>query len=330
MLSGLHQQVRRTLVRHALLADGSRVLIGLSGGSDSVALTLLLRDLSEHGGFEVAGLAHLNHGLRPTSDRDEAFCRELAGRLGLPLTVSRAPVADYAREHRLSTEAAARTIRYSFLNAAAAEQRADRVAVGHTQDDQAETVLMKLVRGAGPVGLGGIYPKKGVIIRPLLEVSRSALRAWLETRHQGWVEDETNEDLANPRNRMRLRVLPELALALGGDPRAPIARAAMLIREDSEWLDLQADISFSRLVSAGEAGLRVDAAGVNALPPPLASRVLRRALCLVAGTAEVGLEHVESVKALLRTRGAGVDVPGGRVELSAGILVLIERKASPK
>jgi len=330
LLTGLHQQVRRTIHRHGLLAPGTRVLVGVSGGSDSVALTLLLRDLSEHGAFELVGLAHLNHGLRPTSARDEAFCREFAGRLGVPIQVVQAQVGEYAAEHRLSTEEAARTIRYSFLSEAAAAVGADRIAVGHTRDDQAETVLMKLVRGAGPIGLAGIYPRRGNVVRPLLEVSRSSLRAWLETVGASWMEDETNADVANPRNRMRLKVLPELAETLGGDPRPSIARAATLVREDSEWLESQADAHFEQLVKRDEGGLLADLKGVRALPTPLQRRVLRRALSELAAQAEVGFEHVEAVRALVRGDGGRIDVPGGRVELSAGMLVLIERKATPK
>jgi tRNA(Ile)-lysidine synthase len=330
LLTGLHQQVRRTIHRHGLLAEGSRVLVAVSGGSDSVALTRLLRDLAEHGSFTVVGLAHMNHGLRTTSDRDEAFCRDLARHLGLPIQVAQGRVLEYAAEHRLSTEEAARTIRYSFLEDRATAVGADRIAVGHTRDDQAETVLMKLVRGAGPVGLSGIYPRRGRVIRPLLEVSRSALRAWLERQGASWMEDETNEDISNPRNRLRLRVLPELAEVLGGDPRRAIAQVAALVREDSEWLESQVDTHVERLVRRGGAGIQADLAGVQALPTPLQRRLLRRALCELAGQAEVGFEHVEAVRALLRGKGGAVDVPGGRVELSAGMLVLIERKASSK
>ena len=142
------------------------MLVGVSGGSDSVALTHLLRELAEHGEFQVAGLAHLNHQLRPSAGRDEAFCRALAARLGAGIVVESADVQSYARQARRSIEDAARQLRYEFLERAAAQSGADRIAVGHTQDDQAETFLMKLMRGAGLTGLAGIYPRRGRIIRP--------------------------------------------------------------------------------------------------------------------------------------------------------------------
>lgn len=330
MMTALHQQVRRTLRRHELLPGGSRVLIGLSGGSDSVALTCLLLDLSRHGSFEVAGCAHLNHELRETAGRDEQFCRDFAARAGLSIQIERGGVKSCAVAHALSIEEAARRIRYAFLNRAAIEAGADRIAVGHTRDDQAETFLMKLVRGAGPSGLGGIYPRRGAVIRPLLEVSRVDLRAWLRARSQPWVEDETNLDLENPRNRIRLKVLPELTRVLGGDPAPPIARAAALLREDGEWLDEVAGREFDRLVERQDGGLALPAAALEGLAGPVLGRVLRLALAEVAGAREVGHEHVEAVRAVLARDAGAVDVPGGRVELSRDLLVLLERGMASK
>src|SRR4030095_7838483 len=147
--SHLHQRVRKTIERNALCLPGSRVAVGISGGSDSVALLFLLRDLAENGRFTVAGLAHLNHALRVTADRDERFCRDLADRLHLRIAVKKEDVKGYARVRNRAVEDAARRIRYDFLEQAADAFGADRIAVGHTQDDQAETLLLKLIRGAG-------------------------------------------------------------------------------------------------------------------------------------------------------------------------------------
>jgi tRNA(Ile)-lysidine synthase len=244
-LKAIQDQVRRTIRRHALCPPGTRLLVGVSGGSDSVALTLLLTALAEHGGFSVASLAHLNHRLRPTSDRDEQFCCDLAARLELPIVFEAADVKGYAASQHLSIEDAARRLRYDFLDRAAARCGADRIAVGHTQDDQAETYLIKLTRGAGLAGLGGIYPRRGPVIRPLLDVSRDALRELLTAGGQGWVEDETNAELDNPRNRIRHRVIPELDRASGGDTKPAIARTAALAREDGQWLDRAIDGTIS-------------------------------------------------------------------------------------
>jgi len=207
---------------------------------------------------------------------------------------------------------------------------AGRIAVGHTQDDQAETFLLKLMRGAGLTGLAGIHPRRDRIIRPLLEVTRADLRAYLQSMGERWVDDETNDDLENQRNRIRHRVLPELDRAAGGATRPTIARAAALIREDGQWLDELADDWFPRVVAETEGGLELDASALMEAPPPVRRRVLLQAMRKVAGDREVGLDHVEAVAALLGGSQGAVDVPGSRVELRRGKLVLIRQKGQQK
>ena len=325
-MTGLHQQIRRTIKTHGLLPPGCRLLVGVSGGSDSVALTLLLLELAEHGGFAVASLAHLNHRLRPSASRDEAFCRALAATLNLPIAVETVDVGDHAASQRLSLEDAARRLRYDFLRRAATEAGADLVAVGHTQDDQAETFLLKLTRGAGLTGLGGIYPRRGTIVRPLLDVARADLRAYLTGRSQPWVEDETNDDLANPRNRMRHVVLPELDRTSGGATRPAIARAAGLMREDGLWLDELSHERLAALAVVNPDGIEIDAAGLAAEPLPLRRRILLEALRLVAGGRQIGLDHVEAGLMLLAGNTGGIDLPGSRVERRRGKLVVTRQK----
>jgi tRNA(Ile)-lysidine synthase len=306
------------------------VLVGVSGGSDSVALTRALLALAPTSGFTVAGLGHFNHQLRPTAARDEEFCRALAGQLGLPFVAGRADVSAHAAVNRLSIEDAARRLRYDFLERAARDAGATQVAVGHTLDDQAETVLLKLMRGAGPAGLGGVYPRKGIVIRPLLEASRDDLRAWLASLGQPWVEDETNADLSNPRNRVRHRVLPELDAAYGGSTRGAMARAAELAREDGQWLDETAEARFQALVTDGQDCLNVDAAALLAEPPALQRRVILRAMRTRGGGREVGLEHVELALAVLRGHSRAADVPGSRWELRGRNLVLYDQGPGAK
>jgi tRNA(Ile)-lysidine synthase len=328
--SHLHQRVRKTIERHALCPPGSHVLVAVSGGSDSVALLFVLRDLAENEKLTLVGLAHLNHGLRPTADRDEQFCRELADRLHLRIAVKTEDVKGFASVRNLSVEDAARRIRYDFLEQAADAFGADRIAVGHTQDDQAETFLLKLIRGAGLTGLAGIRPRRGRIIRPLLDVARGDLRRYLSDLGEHWVEDESNEDVANPRNRIRHRVLPELDCAARASTRPAIARAAGLAREDTEWLDELAERRYMALVQTSEDGVTIEATELAAEPAPVRRRVLLKALRVAAGGREVGLDHVEAAAAALAGSAGGADFPGGRVELRRGKLVLIHQKPAPK
>ena len=325
-MTSLLQQIRRTIRKHALCPPGSRVLVGISGGSDSVALAFVLRELSEHGGFSLVALAHVNHHLRLTAARDEDFCRNLAERLGLSIRVESVDVQSYAASQRLSIEDAARRLRYECLRRSATETGANRVAVGHTRDDQAETFLLKLIRGAGMTGLAGIYPQRGEIIRPLLDVSRSELRDYLTSIGQAWVEDETNADLKNPRNRVRHRVLPELNLAAGADTSTAIARAAGLAREDGQWLDELAESRMGALIREAPNGLEIDAAALDEEPPPVQRRVLLRALRMVAIDHEIGLDHVEAALGVAAGLTGAADLPGGRVELRRGKLVLTSRR----
>lgn len=322
MHSALHQQVRRTLSRHELCPPGSRVVVGLSGGSDSVGLLLLLREVSQHAAFQLVGAAHFNHGARPTSDRDEAFCRDLVNGLGLPFVRDGADVPAVACAEGSSFEDCARRLRYAFLFRAARDLDADRIAVGHTRDDQAETFLLKLARGAGPTGLGGVYPRRGEVIRPLLDLARQDVQQWLRERGQTWMEDETNADLRNPRNRIRHRVLPELDDAYGGSTRAQVARAAELVREDAQWLDDQAAARLAVLARKGPDELEFDASALLVEPAPIRRRLVLQAMRLLADGREIGLEHVESALEVLRGERRGADVPGSRWELRRQELVL--------
>jgi tRNA(Ile)-lysidine synthase len=293
----------------------------VSGGADSVALANLLLELAEHGGFAVVALAHLNHQLRATAARDEDFCRELATSLGLPLVVERGDVAARAAADGLSLEDAARRVRYAFLARTAVAVGADRIAVGHTLDDQAETVLLKLIRGAGPAGVGGISPSKGAVVRPLLEVTKAELQTYLRSRGLRWVEDETNLDCSNPRNRIRHAVLPELERTYPGAARN-LARAGEVARDDSRLLETIADRIAAVVTITTAAGVELDAVRLSTEPRAIVRRVLMAALRAIAGDREVGLEHVRAAEEVLARARGGTDVPGGRVELRREKLVL--------
>ena len=323
-VKALLQQVRRTIRRHALCPPGSRVLIGLSGGSDSVALTLLLREVAASLGFTVAGLAHVNHQLRESAARDEAFCRAFAARLALPIRVMHADVKAFAGDNGCSIEDAARRARYAYLAEAATELNATRVAVGHTLDDQAETFMLKIARGAGSTGLGAIYPVRDQIIRPLLEVTRAELREYLGALGETWVDDETNADLSNPRNRVRHDVLPHLEAALGLPVRRAMARAAGLVGEDARFLDELAEARLALLATRTAAGMELDTDRLRAEPTALARRILLKAMRGHADGKEVGLEHVQAALEVLDGLVAGAEVPGSRVELRGKKLVLIQ------
>jgi tRNA(Ile)-lysidine synthase len=164
----LLSRVRDFVSQHHLIAPETRVVAAVSGGSDSVALVHLLRELADAGELHLAGVVHFNHQLRPSADADERFAAGVAASLNLPFTSDREDVSARAIRERRSVEDAARTARHAFFERARSASGADAVALGHTRDDQAETVLLRLMRGAGPRGLAGMHPKNGHVIRPLL------------------------------------------------------------------------------------------------------------------------------------------------------------------
>jgi len=193
-----------------MLTGDETVLVAVSGGVDSVALLDVLGRLAPEYGLSLH-VAHLDHGLRAEASAEDArFVAQLAARLGMPLHAERLPPGALAAARGHGTEGAAREARYAFLERQAAGIGAHRIALGHTASDQAETILHRLVRGAGIAGLRGIPPIRGPFIRPLLGLTRSEILAYAETRRLMWRDDATNADPAFARNRIRHRVLPEL------------------------------------------------------------------------------------------------------------------------
>ena len=251
----LIDRVRGHASTHALWAPEIRVIAAVSGGSDSIAMLLLLHELASRGELVLAGLAHLNHHIRgEEADRDAAFCRGLASRLGIPAFLSDADVPALAAQEGESLEVAGRHARQRFFAETLRTGKADRVAIAHTRDDQAETVLLRLTRGAGATGLSGMVPRRGPLVRPVLDATRNELRQFLLDRGEAWREDATNLDLTNPRNFVRHQVLPNLR-QINQQADAALARAADLLRIDAELLETLANAALAS-VSSKSASMR--------------------------------------------------------------------------
>jgi tRNA(Ile)-lysidine synthase len=308
----------------ALVASGDRVAIAVSGGADSVALAWLMHDLQASGEapFRLVGLLHLNHHLRGAeSDRDEAFVRALGERLGLVVDVAHRDVTAEARASHRSIEAAAREARDAFFREAAARLGASSVATAHTADDQAETVLLRLLRGSGARGAGGIHPRRGCLIRPLLDVRRAALRADLIDRGEAWLEDSSNADRSIPRNAIRHELLPAIErLAPGGV--TALTRFAALARDDEAELEAAAIEAARKIVLFDGVSVRLSRAVLAGLSPAVARRVVRGAIERV-GVAAVA-RHIDAIRTLAAadTSKGHLDVPGGSVDFTPAEVVL--------
>ena len=279
---------------HMLPPSGGVMLVAVSGGRDSVCLLHYLAAMPRD--FTVAA-AHLNHGQRPTAGRDAAFVEELCRELDVPLTVERADVPALARQRGVGLEEAGRMARYDFFRRTADSLGAQRIATAHHAADQAETVVLNLVRGTGMQGLAGIPPVRGRIVRPLLETSREEIETYLEIHRLSHVEDETNRDTALRRNLLRREVMPRLA-ELHDGAAANICRTAELLRQEDSFLDaLAAAYLPQEGLSAGRQRLR-------SAPEVLRLRALRLlAERLPVGKKDFTAAHYRALSGLLEGGG---------------------------
>jgi tRNA(Ile)-lysidine synthase len=294
-----------------MLSHGDSVLLALSGGADSVCLFHLLLELKDKHGLKLAAV-HVNHKMRGSeSDEDSIFCGALCDGFKVPFKAYEFDAPSYAKERRLSIEEASREKRYQIFAEEAKRINADKVALAHTMSDNAETVLMRIGRGAGVKGLCGIPPVRGMFVRPLIEIERDEVEEHLRRIGACWRTDSSNLTDEYARNRIRRHALPALLRALGPGAARGLARASELAREDSSFLEEWADGAYSRcLVSEDEDSVALDAAALGGLHPAASSRVVRRALSHWS-LRDVSREHVLMVASLVGATGKSVDLPSG-------------------
>lgn len=310
-------RVERAILERALLPAGATVVVAVSGGPDSVCLLDVLAQLAPGHGWRLH-VAHLNHGLRgEQSDGDAAFVAELAAAYGLPCTVERRDVAAYRTAMRLSLEAAARQVRYVFLEEVATRTGAQAVALGHTQDDQAETVLLNLLRGSGLDGLRGMPWRRGIFVRPLLGVPRADVQEYCRVRGLSYRIDPSNFDLAFLRNRVRQELLPMLE-RYNPAIRRVLARTAEALSLDATIIETVCDAAWQRTVArATPVTVEFRLAAWRAEPLAVQARLLRAAVARLRGSAhDLPLERVLAALEALARPG-----PGRVVELGSGLVV---------
>ena len=318
----LPKRLEQALVRDGLLAPGDAVLVGVSGGPDSVALLRLLREVGPSLRLSLE-VAHVDHGIRGPQGRDDCeFVRGMAARLSLPFHLARLDLGEAADERGAGNlEARARERRYRFFAEVASDRRMDKVAVGHNRDDQVETMLMWLLRGCGPEGLRGMPAARplarspegagpAVLIRPLLDVSREEILAFLESRGLDYREDPTNRDPRYLRNWLRGAVLPELRSRSDGALERRLARLGGMLRSDHALLERQAAAAYPGVAPGGV----LDRRRFLALDPEIRPRMARFWLRRELGTLRrTGFAHVDAV-----TKIISGNRPHGRVSLPGG------------
>ncbi|MBI3318914.1 MAG: tRNA lysidine(34) synthetase TilS [Candidatus Omnitrophica bacterium] len=319
--------VSSTISRHRMFRPGDRVLVGVSGGPDSLALFSCLVALRSKFRLSLRAL-YVDHGLRPRQAAREAACVKRAGRAwGVPVDLARRKVL---KEPGESLEAAAREIRYSALTKAAKRRGCRTIALGHTQDDQAETVLMWLLRGSGSAGLAGIPPVREVegsslrIVRPLIDCPREEVNGYLRSQGLRACQDASNRSLRFFRNRLRLELIPLLEREYSPQLKRHLGMLARILREEEEVLEKETRRLWRTLARLGRRGLRLDLSQLKKLPPPLRRRVLRLSLKRLRGSLQgFGFQHAELLERLTSDAEGALDLPEGlRAEVRGRWLIL--------
>lgn len=282
---GMERKIDQAIRAKGLLASGDRIVAAVSGGPDSVALFRCLVELRTRWHWDIC-IGHVDHGFRGAeSEGDAKFVEALGERFGVPVMVRRLHLNKYdAKLKKESLQEYARTARYQALEQMVLDRKATKLVLGHTADDQSETVLMWMLRGCGTGGLGGIPPKRGMhVVRPLLDIHRSEIAAYLEERQEESRVDSTNGQPVYLRNRIRQHLIPQLKQYSPGIVNV-LTRQAHILRDDHAYLETLADEAFQRTcVSDGMEERQFDRMALLRVPLPIRRRVVRQSLQVITG-----------------------------------------------
>ncbi len=306
--------VVRTINSHRMFQAGESVLIGVSGGPDSLALLSILHSLAPVLSIKI-GIAHLNHSLRKNeSDKDAAFVNSVSEKLKVPCFIKTEDVHAYRRSHKLSLEEAARIVRYRFYNDLAENKGFDKIALGHNSNDNAELVLMNLFRGSGPLGLSGIPPvRDGKFVRPLIEVSRGKIIEYLSARGLEYVTDKSNKDERYLRNRIRNTLIPDLEKSYNPKISQTLNRLSSILRAEDEWIEKTLHPAMNQItLNQRENRISLSATKLRETHIAVKRRFIRGALKAVKGDLRrISYSHIESIIRLIKSSPTGfhLDLP---------------------
>ncbi len=322
--SALFDTARKTVERYSMISSGDSILVGVSGGPDSVALLLFLLDIASSisirnypaaipclsvittGASNIRiGVAHINHSLRAEeSDRDDNFVRTLAEKYTIPCYSIKVDVPAFAKEKKLSFEEAARDIRYSFYDKIAQKEHYSKIALGHNSDDNAELVLMNLLRGSGAKGISGILPvRDNKFIRPLIEVSRYNILEYLKSKKQSYVLDSSNNDTSYLRNRIRHLLIPHLQEYYNPSVTESLNRLSRILIDENSWMEEETEKIFNK---SNTNEVRLNIKVFFTIHQALAKRLIRRAIEEVKGDLRrVSFTHIDDILNLIHSKTGG-------------------------
>ncbi|NIO48082.1 MAG: tRNA lysidine(34) synthetase TilS [Candidatus Aminicenantes bacterium] len=323
------KRIKKTIQEYKLFEKKDRILVAYSGGVDSTGLLNLLLELREKWSFELF-LGHFNHMLRHNADEDEQFVRRMAKKYSLPLFVGSKDVRSYARKKKLNVEEAGRELRYDFLKKTALKIGGAKIATGHTMTDQAETFLMRLMRGSGLRGLGGIFPLvEGKIVRPLIQIERQDIEAYLKKKKIEFRIDESNLDRRFLRNRIRLDLIPYIKRNFEAEIVSSLGRIASIIRDEDSLLEKIAQEKTKKAVSKKNNRISLEVKPLSSLPLAMARRVVRDFISELKGNLrEISFKDVESVLCL--REGKELTLRKDHVLRREKDKIFLKSKATPK
>lgn len=327
------EKVLATVEKYGMLKSKDKVLVAVSGGADSLALLHILLELK--GPFKLSlYVFHLNHKMRgKAAEADARFVKNLAKSLDLPSTILSYDVPAYIKKHKLSKEEGARQVRYMFLEKVAAEIKADKVALGHTADDQVETFLIRLIRGAGLEGLRAIPPVRDVFIRPLIALTRQETRQFCKAKGLKPRFDQSNIELSQLRNRIRHDLLPHLAEDYNSAFKEEVLREIELISADVSLLEELTSKEWGKLATVSQKSVALDRSRLIKLPLALQRRLIREGIKALKGDLrEITSQHIEDVleKVVGGRSGSCLELPGRLIVLREYGRILVEFKGIKK
>ncbi|GAB6184335.1 tRNA lysidine(34) synthetase TilS [Thermodesulfovibrio hydrogeniphilus] len=307
-------KVKNTVEKFNMLSLNDHVLVGLSGGPDSVCLLNILKLFKQQYKLKISA-AYIDHGLRPEDvPKEIEFCKKMCEELDIPFYTQSIPVKDFARQEKINIQEAARILRYGALDQISLNIKAHKIAVAHNADDQAETVIMRLLRGAGPAGLSGIPPVRKKIIRPLIEVERAEIENFLKEKNIPYIIDPSNESLKYLRNKIRHTLMP-IIKSIQPHATKIISRTADILREENDYINVAVTKALMRLMSRKtDYKVELFVNPMEVLNVVILRRALRVAIDSVKNLKGIDFEHIEQIITLIK-KGK----PGDRIYLPKGI-----------
>lgn len=298
----IKKQVLETIIKYDLIESGDRIVLGVSGGPDSISMLVVLNELRKKLNFEII-VAHINHGIRENAKNDEKYVKEFCDKINTKFYVLHAKALEYAKEQKLGVEEAGRKIRYEFFNEILQKENANKIAIAHNKNDNAETMIMNVLRGSGTKGLRGIDPKQGIYIRPLIEVDRRDVEEFAKANNLNPCIDESNFENEYTRNKIRNIILPYIKNEFNPNIINSLERLSQIAREEDDYIKKEADNQYKNILleeinlkkevynSQKESTIILDLKKFNDLDTIIQKKILLNSIQNIFGTVN-GIEKI--------------------------------------